>query len=90
MCVLQEKAALGINLLLSLIVFLTMIVKKFLPPSGTEVPLIAKYLVWTYMTSFLMIALNVVVSHVALTKGHAEMSNFSKRYKSNSIVPAAA
>ena len=78
---LQEKAALGINLLLSLIVFLTMIVKKFLPPSGTEVPLIAKYLLWTYMTSFLMLGLNVVVSHVALSHvtGPTELGYYSKR-----------
>ena len=34
--------------------------------SGAAVPLIAKYLTWTFLTSLAMLALNVIVSHIAM------------------------
>ena len=61
---LKEKITLGISLLLSLVVFLTMIVKKFLPPTSLAFPLIAKYLVFTFVMNLSSMATSVYVINV--------------------------
>ena len=62
--VFKEKITLGISLLLSLVVFLTMLVKKFLPPTSLAFPLIAKYLVFTFVVNLMSIATSVCVINV--------------------------
>ena len=74
---LQEKITLGISLLLSLVVFLTLIVKKFLPPSSLAFPWIAKYLVFTFIINFASIAMTVYISNV----NHRETFYMSKTLK---------
>ena len=61
---LKEKITLGISLLLSLVVFLTMLVKKFLPPTSLAFPLIAKYLVFTFVMNLASMATSVYVINV--------------------------
>ena len=60
----KEKITLGISLLLSLVVFLTMLVKKFLPPTSLAFPLIAKYLVFTFVMNLSSMATSVYVINV--------------------------
>ena len=61
----QEKITLGISLLLSLIVFLGLIVKKFLPPTSLVFPLIAKYLLFTLVINLASVAATIYVSSVS-------------------------
>ena len=60
----KEKITLGISLLLSLVVFLTMLVKKFLPPTSLAFPLIAKYVVFTFIMNLMSMATSVCVINV--------------------------
>ena len=60
----KEKITLGISLLLSLVVFLTMLVKKFLPPTSLAFPLIAKYVVFTFVINLMSMATSVCVINV--------------------------
>ena len=62
--ILKEKITLGISLLLSLVVFLTMLVKKFLPPTSLAFPLIAKYVVFTFVINLMSMATSVCVINV--------------------------
>ena len=68
----------GISLLLSLVVFLTMIVKKFLPPTGLAFPLIAKFLVFTFVTNLMSLAVNVFICNVSYREETSVMSKFTK------------
>ena len=58
----QEKLTLGISLLLSLIVFLVLIVEKFLPPTSLDFPLISKYLIFTLVMNLASTAITIYVS----------------------------
>ena len=58
----QEKLTLGISLLLSLIVFLVLIVEKFLPPTSLDFPLISKYLIFTLVMNLGSTAITIYVS----------------------------
>ena len=55
-----EKVTLGISILLSLVVFL-LLVSKILPPTSLVVPLIAKYLLFTFLMNCISILATVVV-----------------------------
>jgi nicotinic acetylcholine receptor len=54
-----EKVTLGISILLSLVVFL-LLVSKILPPTSLVIPLIAKYLLFTFVMNFLSVLVTVV------------------------------
>jgi len=55
-----EKVTLGISILLSLVVFL-LLVSKILPPTSLVLPLIAKYLLFTFIMNTLSILVTVVI-----------------------------
>jgi len=55
-----EKVTLGISILLSLVVFL-LLVSKILPPTSLVLPLIAKYLLFTFIMNTVSILVTVVI-----------------------------
>lgn len=55
-----EKVTLGISILLSLVVFL-LLVSKILPPTSLVLPLIAKYLLFTFVMNCISILATVVI-----------------------------
>ncbi|XP_053202415.1 acetylcholine receptor subunit beta-like 1 [Panonychus citri] len=55
-----EKVTLGISILLSLVVFL-LLVSKILPPTSLVLPLIAKYLLFTFIMNCISILVTVVI-----------------------------
>ena len=55
-----EKITLGISILLSLVVFL-LLVSKILPPTSLVVPLIAKYLLFTFLMNCISILATVMI-----------------------------
>ncbi|XP_035226033.1 acetylcholine receptor subunit beta-like 1 [Stegodyphus dumicola] len=55
-----EKVTLGISILLSLVVFL-LLVSKILPPTSLVLPLIAKYLLFTFLMNTVSILVTVVI-----------------------------
>uniref|UniRef100_T1KCW6 Nicotinic acetylcholine receptor beta 1 subunit n=1 Tax=Tetranychus urticae TaxID=32264 RepID=T1KCW6_TETUR len=55
-----EKVTLGISILLSLVVFL-LLVSKILPPTSLVLPLIAKYLLFTFIMNCITILVTVVI-----------------------------
>ncbi|GAB6031192.1 Acetylcholine receptor subunit beta-like 1 [Chamberlinius hualienensis] len=55
-----EKVTLGISILLSLVVFL-LLVSKILPPTSLVLPLIAKYLLFTFIMNTVSILFTVVI-----------------------------
>lgn len=55
-----EKVTLGISILLSLVVFL-LLVSKILPPTSLVLPLIAKYLLFTFVMNTISILVTVVI-----------------------------
>lgn len=55
-----EKVTLGISILLSLVVFL-LLVSKILPPTSLVLPLIAKYLLFTFLMNCISILATVIV-----------------------------
>ncbi|XP_023240037.1 acetylcholine receptor subunit beta-like 1 isoform X1 [Centruroides sculpturatus] len=55
-----EKVTLGISILLSLVVFL-LLVSKILPPTSLVLPLIAKYLLFTFLMNTCSILVTVVI-----------------------------
>ena len=57
---LGEKVTLGINTLLSLVVFL-LLVSKILPPTSLVLPLIAKYLLFTFIMNCISILVTVII-----------------------------
>ena len=63
-------------------VFLTMIVKKFLPPTSLACPLIAKYLVFTFIMNLASMATSVYILNV----NHRETSYMSNVVKLTFLV----
>jgi hypothetical protein len=57
-----EKMTMCISILLALVVFL-LLVSKILPPTSITVPLIAKYLLFTFLMNILTIVLAVVITN---------------------------
>lgn len=57
---LGEKVTLGISILLSLVVFL-LLVSKILPPTSLVLPLIAKYLLFTFIMNSISIFVTIIV-----------------------------
>lgn len=55
-----EKVTLGISILLSLVVFL-LLVSKILPPTSLVIPLIAKYLLFTFVMNCLSVLITVII-----------------------------
>lgn len=55
-----EKVTLGISILLSLVVFL-LLVSKILPPTSLVLPLIAKYLLFTFLMNCISILATVII-----------------------------
>lgn len=55
-----EKVTLGISILLSLVVFL-LLVSKILPPTSLVLPLIAKYLLFTFLMNTVSILVTVII-----------------------------
>ncbi|XP_050525165.1 acetylcholine receptor subunit beta-like 1 [Daktulosphaira vitifoliae] len=55
-----EKVTLGISILLSLVVFL-LLVSKILPPTSIVLPLIAKYLLFTFIMNTVSILVTVII-----------------------------
>lgn len=55
-----EKVTLGISILLSLVVFL-LLVSKILPPTSLVLPLIAKYLLFTFVMNCISILATVII-----------------------------
>ena len=56
----RREVTLGISILLSLVVFL-LLVSKILPPTSLVLPLIAKYLLFTFIMNTVSILVTVVV-----------------------------
>lgn len=54
------QVTLGISILLSLVVFL-LLVSKILPPTSLVLPLIAKYLLFTFIMNTVSILVTVVI-----------------------------
>ena len=54
------QVTLGISILLSLVVFL-LLVSKILPPTSLVLPLIAKYLLFTFVMNTVSILVTVVI-----------------------------
>lgn len=55
-----EKMTLSISILLALVVFL-LLISKILPPTSTVIPLIAKYLLFTFIMNILTIFCTVLI-----------------------------
>ncbi|XP_008543969.1 acetylcholine receptor subunit beta-like 1 isoform X1 [Microplitis demolitor] len=55
-----EKVTLGISILLSLVLFL-LLVSKILPPTSLVLPLIAKYLLFTFIMNVICILMTVMI-----------------------------
>jgi len=55
-----EKMTLSISILLALVVFL-LLISKILPPTSTNIPLIAKYLLFTFIMNIITIFCTVVI-----------------------------
>ncbi|CAD5206203.1 unnamed protein product [Bursaphelenchus okinawaensis] len=59
----SEKITLGISILLALVVFL-LLVSKILPPTSDTIPLMAKYLLLTFILNIVAIVVTVVIINV--------------------------
>uniref|UniRef100_A0AC35GSB4 Uncharacterized protein n=1 Tax=Panagrolaimus sp. PS1159 TaxID=55785 RepID=A0AC35GSB4_9BILA len=59
----SEKVTLGISILLALVVFL-LLVSKILPPTSDTIPLMAKYLLLTFVLNIVTIMATVIIINV--------------------------
>jgi nicotinic acetylcholine receptor len=59
----NEKITLAISILLALVVFL-LLVSKILPPTSSTIPLMAKYLLLTFVMNIITILVTVVIINV--------------------------
>lgn len=59
----SEKITLGISILLALVVFL-LLVSKILPPTSDTIPLMAKYLLLTFILNIVSILATVIIINV--------------------------
>ena len=82
----QEKLTLGISLLLSLIVFLVLIVEKFLPPTSLDFPFISKYLIFTLVMNLASTAITIYVSKM-FRDSFLNLRGFVSAFYSHSTSP---
>ncbi|KAE9552233.1 hypothetical protein FO519_004542 [Halicephalobus sp. NKZ332] len=59
----SEKITLAISILLALVVFL-LLVSKILPPTSSTIPLIAKYLIMTFILNIITIVVTVIIINI--------------------------
>uniref|UniRef100_A0A7E4W742 Neur_chan_LBD domain-containing protein n=1 Tax=Panagrellus redivivus TaxID=6233 RepID=A0A7E4W742_PANRE len=59
----SEKITLAISILLALVVFL-LLVSKILPPTSSTIPLMAKYLLMTFVMNIITIVVTVIIINV--------------------------
>ncbi|KAH7731197.1 Protein ACR-3 [Aphelenchoides avenae] len=59
----DEKITLAISILLALVVFL-LLVSKILPPTSSTIPLLAKYLLMTFIMNLITILVTVVIINI--------------------------
>jgi len=59
----QEKVTLCISILLALVVFL-LLVSKSLPPTSVTIPLISKYLFFTFIMNIITVIVSVVIINI--------------------------
>ncbi|CAB3400263.1 unnamed protein product [Caenorhabditis bovis] len=59
----SEKITLAISILLALVVFL-LVVSKILPPTSSTIPLLAKYLLMTFIMNMVTIMVSVIIINV--------------------------
>lgn len=59
----SEKITLGISILLALVVFL-LLVSKILPPTSDTIPLMAKYLLLTFIINIFTIMATVIIINI--------------------------
>ncbi|CAI5453896.1 unnamed protein product [Caenorhabditis angaria] len=59
----SEKITLAISILLALVVFL-LVVSKILPPTSSTIPLMAKYLLMTFIMNMITIMVSVIIINV--------------------------
>ena len=62
-CEASEKITLALSILLALVVFL-LLVSKILPPTSSTIPLMAKYLLLTFILNMITIMVTVVIINV--------------------------
>ncbi|CAJ0592987.1 unnamed protein product [Cylicocyclus nassatus] len=62
-CEASEKITLAISILLALVVFL-LLVSKILPPTSSNIPLMAKYLLMTFVMNMITIMVTVIIINV--------------------------
>uniref|UniRef100_A0A7E4W5Q6 Neur_chan_LBD domain-containing protein n=1 Tax=Panagrellus redivivus TaxID=6233 RepID=A0A7E4W5Q6_PANRE len=65
----SEKITLGISILLALVVFL-LLVSKILPPTSDTIPLMAKYLLLTFILNIVTIMATVIIINVYFRSGN--------------------
>ncbi|CAJ0602534.1 unnamed protein product [Cylicocyclus nassatus] len=58
-----EKMGLTMNVLLSIVVFL-LLVSKILPPTSSSIPLVAKYLLLTFVLNIITILVTVIICNI--------------------------
>ncbi|KHJ78080.1 Neurotransmitter-gated ion-channel transmembrane region [Oesophagostomum dentatum] len=58
-----EKMGLTMNVLLSIVVFL-LLVSKILPPTSSSIPLVAKYLLLTFVLNIITILITVIICNI--------------------------
>ena len=59
----SEKITLAISILLALVVFL-LLVSKILPPTSSTIPLMAKYLIMTFILNIITIVITVLIINI--------------------------
>lgn len=79
-----EKVTLGISILLSLVVFL-LLVSKILPPTSLVLPLIAKYLLFTFIMNTVSILVTVIIINWNF-RGQYPLFRFSVRTHENARI----
>ena len=58
-----EKMGLTMNVLLSIVVFL-LLVSKILPPTSSSIPLVAKYLLLTFVLNIITIMVTTIICNI--------------------------
>uniref|UniRef100_A0AC35TZI8 Neur_chan_LBD domain-containing protein n=1 Tax=Rhabditophanes sp. KR3021 TaxID=114890 RepID=A0AC35TZI8_9BILA len=71
----SEKITLAISLLLALVVFL-LLTSKILPPTSSTIPLLAKYLLLTFVLNIITILVTVVIINIYFRRPTTHTMNF--------------
>ncbi|CAJ0580277.1 unnamed protein product, partial [Mesorhabditis spiculigera] len=81
-----EKMTLTISVLLSIVVFL-LLVSKILPPTSSTIPLMAKYLLLTFVLNVITILVTVIIINVYFRGPHTHRMPFWVRWFFMEILP---